>query len=408
MKKNYKILMVAPQFYPRNGGYANAITNFTYLLAYNGNVVHVVTFEPLNNAKKIHDKNIEIYRLKRRTIIKGLNLFLNEYRIAAFIHNLDKENNYDFILFETVEYPFAIWCTLNLFKKIFKTGVRIHAAATTEGTVFRKGLYYKIRYFLIKNALRKIYFILSTSNYYLNFVNKYYLNGNDYLIGEKFEEIIPNVIYKEQRKDLIEEDFNIINLKKDKITFLSLGRMDYFGVIEKGFQDILVALSYLKDKNYFNDLKLIIIGDGNCRNKLIKFSQELGLKKQIKFIKYLPNNEVQYLQSKVSAVILASRFEGCSMFALESLKNGAPLIFSNTGGIKDMVKHKFNGLLFKPQDPIDLSKKIDNFITFLFPNIENFRCNSFKLYKRKFAPQATYEKFKTFLDSIVSSRQFID
>jgi glycosyltransferase involved in cell wall biosynthesis len=90
------------------------------------------------------------------------------------------------------------------------------------------------------------------------------------------------------------------------------------------------------------------------------------------------------------------------MFALESLKNGAPLIFSNVGGIKDMVKPNFNGLLFEPHNPFDLAEKIDFFINHMLTQIETLRENSKKLYKERFDPELTYRKFMDILEVIIS------
>jgi len=399
--KNYKILMVVPAFYPEISGYSHAVTNFSRFLSSKGNLIHVLTFTQLGEKKEIEEKNIKVYRLKRLKILKGINLFLNEFRIANFINKLDKKNGYDFILFETAELPLALFFCLTFFKKRRKTGVRIHAATETEGTVFRKkGFYEKIRYFFIKKAIEKIYVIFSTNSYHLNFVNKYYLKENAYLIGEKIEAVIPNIIYDSKEKELIDNAFNFLN--ENKITFLTLGRMNYYGLIEKGFQDILFALFFLKNKDYFQNLQLIIVGDGEMREKLVSLAKKLGIENRTMFIKSLPNEKIQFLQSKVSAVILASRFEGCSMFALESLKNGAPLIFSNVGGIKDMVKPNFNGLLFEPHNPFDLAEKIDFFINHMLIQIETLRENSKKLYKERFNPELTYRKFMDIVEVIIS------
>jgi len=396
---NYKILIVTPDFYPEIGGYSHAVTNFSRFLASKGHLIHILTFTQLGEKKEIKEENIRVYRLKRMNIIKGLNLFFNEYRIANFINKLDKKNNYDFILFETGELPFALFLCLSFLKKEHKTGIRIHAATETEITVFEKGFYHRVRYFFIKKIFKKIRFILSTSSYYLDFVNKYYLNENPLIIGKKIEAVIPNIIYEEKES---KQNLFTYKLEEGKIFFLTLGRMNYVGFIQKGIQDILISLFFLKNKDYFEKLQLIVIGDGEYREKLIKFSQTLGIEKQVKFIKSLSNSEVQQLQSKVSTVILASRFEGCSMFALESLKNGAPLIFSNVGGIKDMVKPNFNGLLFEPHNPFDLAEKIDFFINHMLTQIETLRENSKKLYKERFDPELTYRKFMDILEVIIS------
>jgi len=50
--------------------------------------------------------------------------------------------------------------------------------------------------------------------------------------------------------------------------------------------------------------------------------------------------------------------EGFGLTQIESMACGTPVISTCTGGSAEIVKHGWNGLRYRKNDPIDLSKKI--------------------------------------------------
>jgi glycosyltransferase involved in cell wall biosynthesis len=81
---------------------------------------------------------------------------------------------------------------------------------------------------------------------------------------------------------------------------------------------------------------------------------------QVEFIQALPNETVRAYLRQVDCVILASRYEGMSVFALEALASGCPVIFSDAGGIADLVDR--NGYRFPAGDARALSECIERVV----------------------------------------------
>jgi len=381
-----KILIIAPHFYPKNTGYGNAITRFAFLLSEMGEKIDVLTPQGLDNSKEIKKEGLRVYRIKSKRKLKWISYIIRQIKTFREIIQLDKKNNYEIIFFETLSYSITLYL-LSFTSKFKKTIVRIHGCASTEGIIFNKLMRFRFLLFLLKKVFRKLNFISSTTPYYIEFAKKFFLDNNPLLCGEKTFVVIPNFTYSdiEKPRDLLQ----IESILNQKTTFLTLGATD--NNIHKGISDVVYAIFLLKNKNYFPKLRLIIIGQEKDGNPLSKIIQNLGLSKNIIFIQNLSNSQVQYLQSKVGAVIMASRFEGLSMFGLESLCNGAPLIVSKIGGLKDIVEEGRNGLFFESQDIFQLSQKIDFFIRKV--DMEAFKKNSKKLYKQKFSPEKVYKTF---------------
>ena len=62
----------------------------------------------------------------------------------------------------------------------------------------------------------------------------------------------------------------------------------------------------------------------------------------------LPTDEVARAMDDASAVVLPSRSEGMGRVVVEALLRGRPVVGSNVGGIRDLVRDGVNGLLVEP------------------------------------------------------------
>jgi len=402
-----KLLIITPDFYPSNGGYANAVTSFIYnILKYTNTKIDVITFIPLNGKKELSVKNLQVFRLKWIKFGKGINFLLNEIRLAKKIISMDKKNNYDFIMFETTAYPITGLILLKMNGFLRKTFARVHASAETEWLIYLKGINHRIKKIFTGLLFRKLKIITATNKYHLRFVIKHFLSDNPFKYGEKRFFVIPNTtlpIKLDKKKEI--EFSKKFKFLEGKYTFLTLGRMWYPGYIEKNFFRILEALYYLKKKKYYQKLFFIFIGEGEYQKKLKKFSKSIGIGDKIKFINRLSNEEVQFLQKKVSCIVLASLHEGMSSFAIESLKNGGCLLFSKTGGLIELINEGKNGYFIDPVDAKDIAEKMDMVITNLLPKINLVRKNSKKLYKEKFKPKKIIDSFMNFLNLLKGYRK---
>lgn len=102
---------------------------------------------------------------------------------------------------------------------------------------------------------------------------------------------------------------------------LSGGRLSY----RKGFDILLNAFKIVSDIE--TDLKLILCGDGEERENLIKQTEKLGLIDKVVFTGYV--NDIMFSYNHAECFVLPSRSEGIPNILIEAMKAGIPCVACN-------------------------------------------------------------------------------
>ncbi len=129
----------------------------------------------------------------------------------------------------------------------------------------------------------------------------------------------------------------------------------YFGrlVRLKGIMTLLKAMKHVES------YQLYVAGGGELERSALAYVQEYEID-NVKFLGHLPASELVPLLQKAAFTVLPSEwYENYPMAALESLACGTPVIGSNIGGIPEIVKDGFTGLLFETGNENELSEKIN-------------------------------------------------
>jgi len=158
----------------------------------------------------------------------------------------------------------------------------------------------------------------------------------------------------------IEVIYNAIDFEK----FLCFQKSDkdwepVFGIIArldkiKGHIYILEALKKIKSEG----VKLpafIFVGDGPERKNLEIFAEENDLT-NIKFVGEVI--EIGKYLKQMDVFVLPSLSEGLGVSLIEALVAKKLIIASNTGGIKELIKHNKTGILVEPTNVDDLYQAI--------------------------------------------------
>ncbi len=140
-----------------------------------------------------------------------------------------------------------------------------------------------------------------------------------------------------------------------------------------GVETLFDAAVKILKENY--EIKFLLIGDGNLKTQLQLRTDESGLKDKIIFTGLIPH---EYAPKYLAACdILVSphlgfekgeRFFGSPTKLFEYMSMGKPIIASDLEQIGKIIKHRINGLKFKPGDVDELK----NLILYLITN-ENLR-----------------------------------
>jgi len=186
------------------------------------------------------------------------------------------------------------------------------------------------------------------------------------------------------------QKFHPIIKNKSIFNVLMVSRITY----EKGVDDYLSCYESFKlNQNY----KFILIGPYEKNKKNNKLFQKIKLyNKNNNFEYHEWINNIKTYYDIAHASILPSYREGLSVFLLESLASGLPIISTNVTGNKALVKEDFNGYLVNINSP----KEIKDSIMKLKKNkaiYDKFSTNSRILANQIFDENIIIKKFKKFL-----------
>ena len=172
---------------------------------------------------------------------------------------------------------------------------------------------------------------------------------------------------------------------------ISIGRLEK----GKGFDVILDALSNIK-----KDYSFMIIGDGPERQNLEEKIHSLGLSNHVLLLG-MQQNPYKFLK-RASFFVLASESEGLPTVILEAMSLNIPCICSKyRGGTEGVICHKQNGYLFNANDPKDLEKAIEIFLSPDSIKMLNSFSNAGKvLISKKFNIDQYINKYLAYLQGI--------
>ena len=145
------------------------------------------------------------------------------------------------------------------------------------------------------------------------------------------------------------------------------------------------SLNLIKEKLPKN-WKIYCIGrDDGIKKNLIKLSKKKGIFNKIIWIETL---KLENILSNCNLGILCSKEESFPNAILEYFAFKLPVITTDVGGCKEIVKNKKNGLLVSKNDSLELSKAI----LYLYKNknkAKKFANEGFRTVKNKFSLKKT-------------------
>jgi glycosyltransferase involved in cell wall biosynthesis len=134
------------------------------------------------------------------------------------------------------------------------------------------------------------------------------------------------------------EPFNINRLKiynkyrNDKIvTFL--GRI----TSQKGPEYFINAANKVLQKT--SNVRFVMAGEGDLKEKLIKYVARLGISDRFHFTGFLKGDDVYRMYSMSDLYVMPSMSEPFGISPLEALQSGVPVIISRQSGVSEVLKH---------------------------------------------------------------------
>ncbi|UTB32581.1 MAG: glycosyltransferase family 4 protein [Methanobacterium sp. ERen5] len=178
-----------------------------------------------------------------------------------------------------------------------------------------------------------------------------YLNYSPYLSSyENKVEVIPNGVDVDKFKPL--------NIERKQNTLFFLSLLDEFHGY-KGLDYLLEALQIVKKS--IVDVKLIVGGKGVLMDHYIQKAESMGLKANVEFHGFIPDESMAMYYSQANLFILpsiSSLQEGFGIVALEALACETPVITTDIVGVSADLKEKKAGLSVVPKNSQVLARAI--------------------------------------------------
>ncbi len=174
-------------------------------------------------------------------------------------------------------------------------------------------------------------------------------------ISEEKVIVIPNGVdtnkFKIIDKETAKQKVNI--LQKNKI-ILSIGALRKI----KGHSFLIEAFSRIIKKEEFSGLLLLIIGDGEEKDNLIRKVDKLKIQDNVFFLGAKPHNELIWWYNVADLFCLPSLTEGWPNVIFESLACGVPVVASRVGGVPEVIPDENYGILAGPGNVQSLEKAL--------------------------------------------------
>jgi sugar transferase (PEP-CTERM/EpsH1 system associated) len=146
-----------------------------------------------------------------------------------------------------------------------------------------------------------------------------------------------------------------LGLTEDALVFGIVGRLER----EKDHRTLLHAFRTLADAH--PEARLLIVGDGSLRRELEDCARSLGLEQNVTFLG--ARSDIPEVLAALDLFVLSSVHEGVPLSVVEAMGAGKPVIATDVGGLRLLVKPFVNGLLVPPSDPAALQAAMKELAT---------------------------------------------
>jgi teichuronic acid biosynthesis glycosyltransferase TuaC len=133
------------------------------------------------------------------------------------------------------------------------------------------------------------------------------------------------------------------------------------GLVEsKGMNELAAAAEPLLRK--YLDLQLVCVGDGPCRDTMVRLAGRLGRESAVILPGNVPPEEVPLWLQASDFLVLPSYSEGLPQAVLEAMNCGLPVVATRVGGVPEAVRDGRTGLLVEAGNAAQLRDAMERMI----------------------------------------------
>jgi glycosyltransferase involved in cell wall biosynthesis len=124
----------------------------------------------------------------------------------------------------------------------------------------------------------------------------------------------------------------------------------------KGQHDAVAALHLLRTRGLDVELDLVGPGDPQFVAELHAAAERHGVGDHVRFVG--PQGDPIPLVARADVALMCSRMEGLGRVTVEAMKLGKPVVGTAAGATPELIRHGWNGYLYRPGDASDLARRV--------------------------------------------------
>jgi glycosyltransferase involved in cell wall biosynthesis len=150
---------------------------------------------------------------------------------------------------------------------------------------------------------------------------------------------------------------NLRQSGEDSLVITTIARL----YVTKGLNYLLKAAALVKATHPRAQFR--VYGDGELREELLAYADQLGLDGEQIFVgAFTSREELSRIMAETDIFLLSSVLEGQPLVLVEAMAYGCPIVATSVGGIPELIHDGLNGFLCNPADPECLAQKIRQLI----------------------------------------------
>jgi 1,4-alpha-glucan branching enzyme len=351
------VCFISPEYWPLSGGTGSYVYYLSNQLLKNGYEIYVVTgSHQAEDIQVSHRLNVSFLKIPKTPIIKSFMLAAASNRK---LHRVRNTSNVDITHPQLTLTPNfavppnfgkALVCTVHSTWK--GEAEAIHGEPFSRLNANEKFLVsfnWFLRFFE-EGMLKRVRKIIAVSHFTKwELTNYYKIPANKIQVIHNGVDVNKFMPTDNKRKIKAELGF-----KPDDIAIVSVGRL----YARKGLFTLIESMPVVTKR--FPTAKFIISGRGQSdeMHKLNAYAEKLGVKNNIVFTGYYPDNKLPKLYQAADIFAFSTFYEHHPFAVLEALATGLPVVTTKVGGIPETINSGKNGFLVAPFNPKQFSDTI--------------------------------------------------
>jgi glycosyltransferase involved in cell wall biosynthesis len=351
MLDKMRILHVTPFYPPSIGGISNLVFNLCGELDKLNLDVHIITSRNIlarkhDDEKRESDRVIEI----KSVHLPGwpystLRNFSFPADLGYKVNAIIKNGRFDLIHVHGHHYPICWFALYSAHKNKVPTVLSLHGTYALNPTKLggRSPVEDLFNKYIFRRVLRKCDVVIGGTNQIIEYARKYSSAPT------KFK-IIPNGVNSHKFSKNLDrkEDYrNKFKIDQNKTVILFVGRFDE----SKGALNFAKAAALLLTQ-YEDKFEIIMVGQGILESQIRSVVEGI---RGLHLLEWQPAENIHEIYISADIFVLPSKFEALPLSILEAMAAGLYIIYSNVGGVDEILQNYPKKNMLKSIAPEEIS-----------------------------------------------------